>query len=107
VRSQFTPLAYSGQLGHLAMVKLLIENGCELHGRIRNSKESDVELLLKEQTDANLKDVIHGLTPLMWTCLRGHVFVGHLQGGSALQLRETVNDSTIYLSLAHLAWRAV
>jgi ankyrin repeat protein len=70
-------------------VKLLLENGAEADWRdeygptpfllaAESGHDAVVELLLKEQIDINSKDIIHGLTPLMWTCLHGHKTVAKL-----------------------------
>ncbi|RYP18551.1 hypothetical protein DL765_003836 [Monosporascus sp. GIB2] len=78
-----TLLFQAVQTGHMAIVKLLLENGADPETRkdfsqtplllaARNGHEAVVKLLLENGANLETKDDNHGQTPLSWAAEKGH-----------------------------------
>jgi ankyrin repeat protein len=109
-----TPLSWAAEMGHEAVVKLLLEKGAELetkdkeYGRTPlswaaiNRHEAVVKLLLEKGAELETKDTKYGRTLLSWAAEIGHEAVVKLLLEKGAEL-ETKSDN----GRTPLSWAAI
>ena len=102
-----TPLSWAAEIGHEAMVKLLLEKGAELETKddicgqtpllwaTRNGNEAVVKLLLEKGAELDAKDR-NSQTPLSWAAQNGHEAVVKLllEKGAGLETKDNMYGQT-------------
>ena len=107
----WTPLVIAGENGHVAVLRELLKHGADVNARAKDGRtalhgasykgrtELVRELLKHPAVHINAQDA-DGLTPLMETCLKGHVMAATLlvEHGADLALLNNGGQSALRLA---------